>query len=56
MYIQTTVGVKEMLFFFLSVTRATDGFKFGTEFLLGIIAVLPVQRTTPDHVKRKKDS
>lgn len=54
-HIQTTAWVMEILFFFLLVTRGTDGVDFATEFLLGIITVLPVQRAAPDHVQRKED-
>ena len=54
-YILTTAWVMETLFFFLSVTRGTDGPDFATEFLLGIITVFPVQRAAPNHVERKED-
>ena len=43
------------LFFSLSATGATDGFDFATELLPGIMTVLSVERSTPDHVKRKED-
>lgn len=54
--LQTTLWVKEKLFFFLSVaTRTIARSELVADFLFDVIAVLPVQRAAPDHVEWKED-